>query len=111
MDTPSPAEPPRSEAADAPLRDDVRRLGATIGDLLSEQVGPRFLETVEKVRTTAIRRREKDAGLPGALVAARALAAETGQDEAWAVAQVGDYAEAVRRERGVLGLVDTPVTV
>ncbi len=63
MDASSPAEPPRSEAADAPLRDDVRRLGATIGDLLSEQVGPRFLATVEKVRTTAIRRREKDAGL------------------------------------------------
>ena len=56
-------EPSRSEAADAPLRDDVRRLGATIGDLLAEQIGPEFVETVEQVRTTAIRRRENDDAL------------------------------------------------
>ncbi len=50
--------------------------------------------------------RERDAGLPGALRAARLLAAETGRDDAWAQAQVGAYAEAVRRERGVLGLAE-----
>jgi glycerol-3-phosphate dehydrogenase len=48
--------------------------------------------------------REKDAALPGAPLAARLLAAELGESEAWAVAQVGAYADAVRRERGVLGL-------
>jgi glycerol-3-phosphate dehydrogenase len=47
--------------------------------------------------------RAKDAGLPVALEAATLLAAETGRDAAWATAQVQDYVEAVRRERGVLG--------
>lgn len=48
--------------------------------------------------------RERDAGLPGALTAALLLATETGRDQSWARAQVADYAEAVGRERGVLGL-------
>jgi glycerol-3-phosphate dehydrogenase len=48
--------------------------------------------------------RAKDAGLPAAPLVARLLAAETDRDEAWAVAQVAAYADAVRRERGVLGL-------
>jgi glycerol-3-phosphate dehydrogenase len=47
--------------------------------------------------------RAKDAGLPAAPEAAGLLAAETGRDEAWAARQVREYAEAVRRERGVLG--------
>jgi len=48
--------------------------------------------------------RARDAGLPAAPAAAGALAAETGQDERWAAAQVAAYVDAVRRERGVLGL-------
>ena len=48
--------------------------------------------------------RARDAGLPGAPAAARLLAAELGRDAAWAAAQVTAYAEAVRAERGVLGL-------
>ena len=43
---------------DLPLRDDVRRLGALVGDMLAEQVSPAFLEEVERVRTTAISRRQ-----------------------------------------------------
>ncbi|AKC86170.1 phosphoenolpyruvate carboxylase [Pseudoxanthomonas suwonensis] len=43
---------------DLPLRDDVRRLGALVGDVLAEQVSPAFLEEVERVRTTAIARRQ-----------------------------------------------------
>lgn len=43
---------------DLPLRDDVRRLGALVGDMLAEQVSPAFLEEVEQVRTTAIARRQ-----------------------------------------------------
>ena len=48
--------------------------------------------------------RARDAALPAAPYAARLLAAETGHDAEWAVAQVAAYADAVRRERGVLGL-------
>ena len=48
--------------------------------------------------------RAKDAALPAAPRAARLLAAETGQDEQWAMAQVAAYSDAVRHERGVLGL-------
>ena len=52
--------------------------------------------------------RARDAGLPSAPLAARLLAAETGRDEAWAMAQVAAYTDAVRRERGVLGLDGIP---
>ena len=48
---------------DLPLRDDVRRLGTLVGDLISEQVSPGFLDEVEDVRTTAIARRESQAPL------------------------------------------------
>jgi len=62
--------------------------------------------TLEDVFTRRLRLslRARDAGLPAAPAAAGALAAETGQDERWATAQVAAYADAVRRERGVLGL-------
>ena len=53
--------------------------------------------------------RARDAGLPSAPLAARLLAAETGRDQAWATAQVAAYTDAVRRERGVLGLTGAPV--
>ncbi|TWI05922.1 phosphoenolpyruvate carboxylase type 1 [Luteimonas cucumeris] len=43
---------------DALLRDDVRRLGAMVGDMLAEQVSPALLEQVESVRRMAIARRE-----------------------------------------------------
>ena len=52
--------------------------------------------------------RARDAALPTAPLAARLLAAETGRDDAWATAQVAAYADAVRRERGVLGLDGVP---
>ena len=44
---------------DTPLRDDVRRLGAMVGDMLAEQVAPVFLEQVETLRRIAIARREQ----------------------------------------------------
>ncbi|WDS35819.1 phosphoenolpyruvate carboxylase [Pseudoxanthomonas sp.] len=52
---------PISEFAtpDLPLRDDVRRLGALVGDMLAEQVSPAFLAQVESIRTAAIARRQK----------------------------------------------------
>ncbi len=46
---------------DALLRDDVRRLGAMVGEMLAEQVSPTLLEQVESVRRAAIARREQAA--------------------------------------------------
>ncbi len=62
--------------------------------------------TVDDVYSRRLRLslRARDAGLPSALTCARLLARETGQDEAWAQHQVVAYADAVRAERGVLGL-------
>lgn len=48
---------------DIPLRDDVRRLGALVGDLLVEQVSEAFFDDVESVRTRAIARRENQSPL------------------------------------------------
>jgi len=55
-------------------------------------------------RRTRLSLRAKDAALPTAPLAASLLARELGRDEAWADAQVTAYVEAVRTERGVLGL-------
>ncbi|MGQ0623018.1 MAG: phosphoenolpyruvate carboxylase [Panacagrimonas sp.] len=61
MDSPSTDISSVRAPADAPLRENVRRLGATVGEVLAEQVGTAFLDGVETVRAAAIRRRE-DAG-------------------------------------------------
>ena len=45
---------------DKALRDDVRVLGALVGEMLAEQQSPEFLQLVEAVRRTAIQRRESD---------------------------------------------------
>ena len=45
---------------DALLRDDVRRLGRMVGEMLSEQVSAALLDQVESVRRAAIERREQD---------------------------------------------------
>jgi phosphoenolpyruvate carboxylase len=42
---------------DQPLREDVRELGALVGDMLAEQGGGAFFDRVEEIRTAAIRRR------------------------------------------------------
>ncbi|HUR51505.1 MAG TPA: glycerol-3-phosphate dehydrogenase/oxidase [Mycobacteriales bacterium] len=55
-------------------------------------------------RRTRLSLRAKDAALPTAPLAASLLARELGHGEAWARAQVEAYADAVRAERGVLGL-------
>ena len=67
--------------------------------------------TVDDVfsRRTRLSLRAKDAALPAVPLAARLLARETGRDEAWAAAQLDAYADAVRQERGVLGLPDAPL--
>ena len=47
--------------SDALLRDDVRRLGAMVGQMLAEQVSPNFLDQVDRLRRSAIARREQAA--------------------------------------------------
>jgi phosphoenolpyruvate carboxylase len=51
-------EPLEFSDTDTLLRDDVRRLGAMVGQMLAEQVSPAFLDEVESVRRMAIARRE-----------------------------------------------------
>ncbi|MDQ0010852.1 phosphoenolpyruvate carboxylase [Luteibacter jiangsuensis] len=48
---------------DGPLREDVRRLGALVGQMLAEQGGHAFFERVEQVRTAAIHRRRSGAAV------------------------------------------------
>ena len=48
------------EDKDQALRDDVRTLGAMVGDLIREQSGEELYEFVETARLRAIRRREKN---------------------------------------------------
>ncbi|MGD8494972.1 MAG: phosphoenolpyruvate carboxylase [Gemmatimonadales bacterium] len=56
---------------DEPLRDDVRLLGALVGEVVCEQAGAERFREVEAARRAAIRRRERDseaaAGLADAL--------------------------------------------
>ena len=54
---------------DKALRDDVRVLGALVGEMLAEQQSPEFLQLVEAVRRTAIQRRESDISTSAELVA------------------------------------------
>ena len=48
---------------DTLLRDDVRRLGAMVGEMLAEQVSAELLAQVESVRRAAITRRERGEGV------------------------------------------------
>ena len=87
---------------DLPLRDDVRRLGAVVGDMLAEQVSQGFLDEIERVRTTAIARRETDA--PPASLSAQLAGREPRDAEALVRAfstyfQVVNIAERVHRIR------------
>ncbi|MEO5963663.1 MAG: phosphoenolpyruvate carboxylase [Thermomonas sp.] len=59
-DTP-PRDPTEFSETDALLRDDVRRLGAMVGQVIAEQVSPAFLAQVEALRRAAIARREEGA--------------------------------------------------
>jgi phosphoenolpyruvate carboxylase len=49
------------EAKQAPLRRDIRSLGALLGEVLREQAGDGLFEAVESLRRTAIARREAEA--------------------------------------------------
>src|ERR1700759_442915 len=66
---------PTGELKEAPLRRDVRSLGALLGEVLREQAGLHVFEAVEELRQTAIARREAgangSAGSPRASTKAR----------------------------------------
>jgi phosphoenolpyruvate carboxylase len=49
--------------ADQPLREDVKRLGSLVGEILADQLGADFLADVERVRSAAIQRRENAASI------------------------------------------------
>jgi phosphoenolpyruvate carboxylase len=53
-----PREPVRFEPKDAALRDDVRELGAIVGEVIAEQCGAAVFEAVEQIRRAAILERE-----------------------------------------------------
>src|SRR3546814_10232347 len=59
-DTTAPLRGIEFSETDTLLRDDVRRLGAMVGQMLAEQQSPAFLEQVESVRRMSIARREND---------------------------------------------------
>lgn len=69
--SPDSALPAARGTLDAPLREDVRHLGATVGELLTEQLGEDAFHRVEAIRTQAIARREQ--GRPLAELAAPLL--------------------------------------
>lgn len=92
-------------APDLPLRDDVRRLGALVGDMLAEQVSPEFLDEVEKVRMAAIARRQNDeplhtlASLLDGLAPARAEALIRAFSTYFQVVNIAERVHRIRRRR------------
>ena len=99
---------------DLPLRDDVRRLGAVVGDMLAEQVSQGFLDEIERVRTTAIARRETDA--PPASLSAQLAGREPRDAEAlvrafstyFQVVNIAERVHRIRRRRDYQRSTDTP---
>jgi phosphoenolpyruvate carboxylase len=90
-------------AKDAALRDDVRTLGALVGEMLREQGGEKLLQAVEAARLAAIERREtedEDGGRLLALLAGRAPEEAAELVRAFsAYFQVVNLAETVHRIR------------
>src|SRR6202047_800941 len=78
-------------AKDNSLRRDVRSLGALLGRVLVEQVGPELYHTVEELRRLTIRHRERVAHSPSAaadgelMASAQAMIAEMDLDRAYQV--------------------------
>src|ERR1700723_627067 len=78
-------------AKDNSLRRDVRSLGALLGRVLVEQVGPELYHTVEELRRLTIRHRERVAHSPSAaadgelMASAQAMIAEMDLDRSYQV--------------------------
>ena len=92
----------RFATADLPLRDDVRHLGALVGQMLAGQMGEDFLSEVEQVRTRAIERREAGQSLEELAAPLEGLAPAKAESLVRAFAtyfQVVNIAERVHRIR------------
>jgi phosphoenolpyruvate carboxylase len=84
---PAPLREVELPAADRPLRADVNRLGALVGEILAEQRGPEFLAAVERVRIAAIRRREAGGAIGELAIALRAAVGGEDLEQAEALAR------------------------
>ncbi|SEM39307.1 Phosphoenolpyruvate carboxylase, type 1 [Luteibacter sp. UNCMF331Sha3.1] len=87
---------------DGPLREDVRRLGALVGQMLAEQGGQPFFERVEHVRTASIHRRRSGAAVDALAASLTGLDAADAEALARAFAtyfQAVNTAERVHRIR------------
>ncbi|RAO76907.1 phosphoenolpyruvate carboxylase [Dyella jiangningensis] len=87
---------------DAPLREDVRRLGALVGNMLAEQISPDFLDEIERIRMAAIERRQEN--LPLDALSGLLTGVDTGHAESLARAfatyfQAVNIAERIHRIR------------
>ncbi len=82
------------ELKEAPLRRDVRSLGALLGEVLREQAGDATFQSVEELRQTAIARREAEESAASSPRAARPRTAPTAADPMQhALSCVGGLAE------------------
>jgi len=101
-DLPSASVSPARGSLDAPLREDVRHLGTTVGELLSEQLGEAVYEQVEAVRTQSIDRREQGRPLAELAAPLQGLPVESAESLTRAFAtyfQMVNIAERVHRIR------------
>lgn len=103
----------RSE--DKPLRDDVHRLGALVGEMLREQGGDELYTRVEGARRAAIRRREGVAGASEELAAGlQGLDATAARDLVhgfsayFQVVNLAEKVHRIRRRRAYLRRPDGP---
>lgn len=88
--------------ADLPLKDDVNRLGALVGEILKDQVGEAFFDEVERIRKAAIARREGGAPIDPLIAELAQVPAAQHEDLVRAFAtyfQVVNLAERVHRIR------------
>ena len=97
------------EDKDQALRDDVRTLGAMVGELIREQSGDELYEFVESARLRAIRRREGNekpgeelADLVGALDAKQALQVIRSFSTYFQMVNTAEKVHRIRRRRDYL---------
>jgi phosphoenolpyruvate carboxylase len=97
-------EPIRFEAKDAALRDDVRELGAIVGEVIAEQSGATVFEAVEQIRRAAIHERETGErgdlrGLLDSLDAGTAADVIRGFSTYFQVVNIAERVHRIRRRR------------
>jgi phosphoenolpyruvate carboxylase len=99
---------------DTLLRDDVRRLGAMVGEMLAEQVSAELLAQVESIRRAAIARRERGEGIDE--LAARLAAVPPADADAlvrafaayFGVVNLAERIHRIRRRRDYQRSTDAP---